>query len=112
MNPTKKQWKYTWALIGFLFLCSGLLGQKPSEYKPTEVESLRLQVAQKDAIIAQQQMQQVQQAYQSAIDKLHTEAEKIKADHKWPETVKFNDQAITFYEVPKAEPAKPEAKKP
>jgi len=91
------------ALSLTLLLSATLLAQTPPvKYEPTEVEMLRLQVAQKDAQIAQIQLQQAQQMFQQALGRLHLEADKIKAEHKWPAEVQFKMDTLTFAAPPKA----------
>jgi len=80
----------------------------PNPYQPTEVQALKLKVAQQDAIIAQRDMQSAQQRYQNAIVALNTAAEQVKRDNKWPEDVQLNLDSLVFSK--KAPAAAPEAK--
>jgi len=78
----------------------------PAKYEPSEVEQLRLQLAAKDAQIAQIQFQNAQYVFQQAIARLHAEADKVKAEHKWPAEVQFKPETLTF-----AAPAPPKPEK-
>lgn len=77
------------------------------KYEPTEIQSLRLQVKQKDAILAQQSIASAQQAvtlaqqnFTKAIEEMNAEAETIKKANKWPETVQLNPQTLAFEAKP------------
>lgn len=83
----------------------------PAIYKPTELQALKLQVLQKDAQLAQVQLQRAQQAFQGALAALDAEAGKVKVENGWPKDVQFSPDTLTF-EVPKLPPGQPEAKKP
>ena len=83
-------------------------GQEKKEYKPTEIQLLKLQNKQKDAIIAKQQMDALQTAYQDAqkrfqdrIKELGDEAETIKREQNWPKDLQFSPDTLVF-----SEPAK------
>jgi hypothetical protein len=78
---------------------------QPKKYQPSEVESLRLQVKQKDAQLASYQAQQAQQAAQKAYADLMAEADKIKESEHWPANVMFSPQDLSFSEPP-AQPTK------
>lgn len=96
----------------------------PSVYVPSEVQLLRLQVRQRDALLAQQELARAQSQFQQALLSLNAEADKVKLDNKWPVTLTFDPGTVTFNEpslaapaaAPAATPAvaapKPEAKKP
>lgn len=91
----------------------------PSKYEPTEVQRLKLQVAQKDAQLAQVQLQRAQQAFQAALAELDAEAGRVKVANGWPSTVQFSPDTLTFVEAPKPSvapappvPTAPEQKKP
>jgi hypothetical protein len=87
----------------------------PSVYVPSEVQLLRLQVKQRDALLAQQELLRAQAQYQNALAALNAEADKVKLDNKWPATLTFDPGTVTFNEPPApAMPAapKPEDKKP
>lgn len=100
----------------------------PTLYVPSEVQLLRLQVRQRDALLAQQELARAQSQFQQALLSLNAEADKVKLDNKWPATLTFDPGTVTFNEpslaapaptaptAPAATPAaatpKPEAKKP
>jgi hypothetical protein len=83
----------------------------PSKYQPTEVQALKLQVLQRDAQLAQIQLQRAQQAFQGALAALDAEAGKVKTENGWPKDVQFSPDTLTF-DVPKLPPGQPEVKKP
>jgi len=98
--------------FGLLILISALFAQSPApvKYEPTEVEQLRLQLAAKDAQIAQIQFQNAQYVFQQAIARLHAEADKVKAEHKWPAEVQFKQETLTFAAPAPPKPPVPEKK--
>ena len=105
-------------LVVVALLVAGVLRSRgqtptpPSKYQPTEVQSLRLQVAQKNAQLAQVALQQAQRNFQDAFAALNAEAAKVKAEQKWDDAkVTFNADTLTFADAPVKPPA-PEAKKP
>jgi hypothetical protein len=67
-------------------------------YKPTEIQSLRLQVKQRDALLAQKDWQVAQEHYQAAVAILNAEGEAIRKENHWPDTVKFDANTIEFSE--------------
>jgi hypothetical protein len=72
---------------------------------PTEVQSLRLQVRQKDAVIAKQALDSAQAKFQQALADLNAEAERVKTENKWDKSVAFDMNDLHFTAVAK-EPAK------
>lgn len=105
-------------ILGVLLVAvSSLFATTEAEqkYEPTEVQTLRLQVKQKDAIIAQSQIAMAQtqlnaaQAhFQEVLASLNAEADKVKADNKWDkDKVVFDPQALVFkLAAPTATPKK------
>jgi hypothetical protein len=92
-------------LVAVLLLASATLAQAPpASLTPTEVQSLRLQVKQKDAIIARQQFADAQQNFQNAIAAMNAEADKIKKENKWDDKVVFNPDQLTFTAPPATPP--------
>jgi hypothetical protein len=76
-------------------------------YTPTELQALKLQLEQKDLTIIgtrmqaiKQQFDQQQAEYQKALGALQADAEKIKVDNKWPKTLVFDAEKLTFSEPP------------
>ena len=69
--------------------------KKPT-WTPSEVQMLRLQVKQKDAQLAQQQMLIAQQAFQKAMADLQSEADKVEDENGWPRTSVFDPATLTF----------------
>ena len=79
------------------------------KYKPSEIQSLRLQVKQKDALLAQQALGQAQTNFQNAMAALAAEAERIKQDNKWDAKVQFDAGTLQFT-LPPAAAVTPEKK--
>jgi len=84
---------------------------------PTEVQSLRLQVKQKDAIIAraelqadQAKLQSDQAKFQAALAELQAEGARVKVENKWDPKVTFDLEKLTF--TAPAPETKPETAKP
>lgn len=86
----------------------------------SEVQRLRLESAQKDVIIAQQQSialhQQASQADQNAqkaLNDYHAVAERVRKENSWADDYTFDDAKMQFSRpAPKpAEPPKPDAAK-
>lgn len=73
-----------------------VIRSEDSKYQPSEIQSLRLQVRHKDAIIAQKSLEQAQQNFSWAVKLLNEEGEKVRADNKWPEEVKFDADKLEF----------------
>lgn len=101
------------AVLGGLLLSCSASGK----YEPTEIEKLKLQVDQKDAIIAFQNMQAIQKQYQDqqgiynkAVAALSQTVNDIRKAHGWSDKVTFNMQTLTF--EPPAPAPPPEKKKP
>jgi hypothetical protein len=89
-------------------LAMALYGQEKPKYVPTEVQTLRLQNKQKDAIIAKQNVdalqvafQQAQTKFQEAIKALGDEGEKVKQEQSWPKDLQFNVNDLTYTEPAK-----------
>jgi hypothetical protein len=91
-----------------------------SKYPPTEVQCLRLRVLQDAALLAQQQMMNLQQQLQTAqstfqqrLQELTDASKQIKADNHWPPDIIFNPNDNTFTDPPPpAPPSPPPAKEP
>jgi len=76
-------------------------------YAPTEVQSLRLQVKQRDALLAKQALEQAQRQFQQALTDLTNEGERVKTEQGWPHDTQFNPNDLT-YSAPPAKEAKKE----
>jgi hypothetical protein len=102
-----KKW-HLCLLFVILILASGILAQAPTKYQPTEVQSLKIQLAYKDVQIAQQQ-------YQAALNALSGTAAAAQKENGWPVTVTLNYAAlpaVQFVDHPAPPaPKKPEPKK-
>jgi hypothetical protein len=90
------------ALLGVGF-AAVMAQRKPATYIPNENQVLRLKVKQDAAVIAQKDMQVVQQRFQDALNALNAEADKVKAENRWPKDVKFSPDTLTF-DMPKLTP--------
>jgi hypothetical protein len=71
-----------------------------ARYAPSEVQSLRLQVRQKDAQIAQNALEKAQLRFQQTLVDLQAEAERIKTENKWPKDTQFDPNNLVFNEPP------------
>lgn len=105
-----RTWRRVTVTVVLVLCCGSVLAQQ-TKYEPTEVQLLRLQVKQKDAQLAQVQLQRAQQAFQGALAALDAEAGAVKKANNWPADVQFSPDTLTF-EVPKLPAGQPEAKKP
>jgi hypothetical protein len=101
-------------VIGSLASCQTA---KAPEYKPNELQMLKLQVRQKDAQIKKQSLVQAQAEFQAAYGALMDEENAIKKENKWPDTLLFDPDKLQFTAPPKpvetpkpAEPPKPAKK--
>ena len=63
---------------------------------PTEIQSLRLQLKQKDALLAKRTLEDAQTAFQKALTDLQSEGEKIKTDNNWPKDTQFDPNTLQF----------------
>jgi hypothetical protein len=116
-------------ILASLAIVSAAVAQQPTapagtKVEPTEVQVLKLKVAQKDAIIAQQQSQSLHQQAsmadqqaQQALTALQKLAADVKAENKWGEDVQFEPNQLTFTRAdkpvnPHGDPYTPTPKKP
>ena len=81
-----------------LWIVVAALGQTPptSQYKPTEIQQLKLENRRKDAVIAKQQLDMAQANFNQALSALQTEGAEVKKENKWPDTVAFDPDKLTF----------------
>jgi type II secretory pathway pseudopilin PulG len=92
---------YTLAVVLIILLLSWLaFGQTAQSYKPTEVQQLKLQVAQRDAWLAQRDYIEAQRRYQDSVRVLNTLGDDIKKENTWPAEVIFNADKIEFVAPP------------
>lgn len=80
------------------------VAQEIHSFKPTELQTLRLQVKQLQAQTAQKDLFIAQQNFQAALKTLNDEADKVKAENNWPKETGFDANALTFAEGPKSNP--------
>ena len=105
-------------LIALLVLSVAVAAEESKpKYSPTEVQGLRLKVAQQAAQLAQRELQlacsEPQQKFQKAIGDLNAEADKVKTENGWPKEVGFNPDTLAFTEPPPPAPPTPKpAEKP
>jgi len=87
-------------------------GVGPKLLEPTELQSLRLQVKQKDALLARNLLEQAQGNFQKALDALKDEGDRVKAENGWKDA-QFDPSTLQFAvpAAPPAVPAAPPAKK-
>jgi hypothetical protein len=85
-----------------------------AELKPTEVQSLRLQVKQKDALLAKQRLEALQTViqgaqadYQRALQDLTTTADSVKLENGWRADTQFDPNQLTFSPAPPTPPTAP-----
>ena len=94
-------------VLAVVVMSIGVSAQAPElkTYTFTEVQNLKLQLLQKDAIYAFQD-------YQNKLNALNGTAEQFRKDNKWPDGLQFDGQKIEMHEAPKAPatPAVPQAK--
>jgi hypothetical protein len=74
---------------------------KPAPLAPSESETLKLQVKQKDAQIKRQALNQANAEFQAAYAALMDEANAVKKDHKWPVETLFDPDKLQFSAPPK-----------
>lgn len=88
------------SFVGMLiFAAYAVVHAEQAEYTPTELQSLRLQLKQRDAQLAQKDFFIAQQNMNAALQALNSEAEKVKAANGWPESVQFNQATLVFSEA-------------
>jgi hypothetical protein len=87
-------------------------GKAPAkEYHASEIQSLKIQLAQKDALLAKANLEQAQRTFQQALTDLNALAQNIKKENGWPEEVQF-DPNTTQFSTPPAKTSTPTGKKP
>jgi hypothetical protein len=77
-------------------------GAAANKYELSEIQKLRLEVKQKDAQLAQQNLSFAQQAFQQRIADFNAEAQKVEQENGWPSTVKIDPNTLTFSDPPAA----------
>ena len=88
-----------------------MLHSQATTFKPSEVQQLKLQVAQRDAWLAQRDYLDSQRRYQEAVAALNRLGEDVKKENAWPDAVIFNADRIEFA-VPPPNTARPGAPGP
>jgi len=69
-------------------------------FKPTEIQSLRLQVKQRDALLAKAALEQAQRQFQQALTDLTSEGERVKQENGWAKDTQFQPNDLTFSAAP------------
>jgi hypothetical protein len=86
-------------VLAVLWIVGRVHGQatpQQQQYKPTEVQALKLQVAQRDAWLAQRDFLDAQRRYQEAVAALNRLGEDVKQENGWPKEVIFNADRAEF----------------
>jgi len=91
-------------LIGVAASCQNA---KAPEYKPNELQTLKLQVKQKDAQLKRIEFNRAQQDFQASYAALMDEVATIKKENKWPDNLLFDPDKLQFSAPPAALPAAP-----
>ena len=92
-------------------LIAAALGQQ-KEYKPTEVQSLKLQLRQRDAQLAQVALREAQSNFQQKVKDLMEEGVQVRKDNSWPDNVTMDPDRLTFALTENAKTDKKEPSKP
>jgi len=82
------------------------------EYKPTELQQLKLQVRQKDAQLAQVALREAQSNFQQKVKDLMEEGVAVQKAQGWPDTVTMNPDSLVFTTTEVAKTDKKEPVKP
>ena len=83
--------------------CASWLGfqaDAADKYELSEIQKLRLEVKQKDAQLAQQNLSFAQQAFQQRIAAFNAEAQKVEQENGWPSTLKIDPNTLMFTDPP------------
>jgi hypothetical protein len=94
--------------LSLVFLVVAKPQEKPApvKYEPNEVQMLRLQSRIKDAQIGQREIIIAQQRFEFLKELAMLEADKIRVENGWPDTVKFDLEHETWSDSKKEEPKK------
>src|SRR6266436_1060530 len=84
-------------LVGMVVAAIGTETSK--EYKPTELQQLKLQVRQKDAQLAQVALREAQSNFQQKVKELMEEGVAIQKANSWPDNVTLNADTLQFSPV-------------
>lgn len=84
----------------------------PAKYEATEIQQLRLKVKFQEAQLLNKDLLELQGKLNAAVMELRTEAEKVKAENKWPKEVNFDFQTQTFSAPPAPPPQPPKPAEP
>jgi hypothetical protein len=87
----------TWLIAGALALTTVACSQtSKKEYKPTETQGYKLQLAQKDAIIAKQAKDVTDANFNKAYTALQNTASQVVVENKWPKDLIFSPDKLDF----------------
>jgi hypothetical protein len=102
-------------LIGLAISAASIHSQEkpkdPPKFEATEVQHLKLEVKQRDALLAQRDLTMAQRVYNESVAALGAECESVRKENNWPQGVSCDLQTLNFA-APKAEEKKPEEKPP
>ena len=96
-----------YAVISAILLCAMVLhGQEKTKFVPTEIQRLKLENKQKDALLAKERLeslqsavQQAQRNFQDSLKALTDEAETVKKEQGWGKDVVFDPNTVSFSEA-------------
>lgn len=105
--------KLRYLAVSLFFAGSLVAGQAaaPDDYKPSEVQSLKLQVKQKDVLLAQAAAQKATEVFQQSLAALSEEAENVKKENNWPKELTFDVNNLKFAKPVPPVKTKPETEK-
>jgi Tfp pilus assembly protein PilF len=83
-------------LVMFVIVLTAVAADEKPKYQLSEVQTLKLQVKQKDAQLAQRDLSQAQQNFTKALQALSDEANQVKVENKWDVGVVFNPDTLSF----------------
>lgn len=110
MDLRREYWKVAVFIICSIviltvaWIMAGRLDAQTPSFKPTELQSLRLQVKQRDAWLAQRDFLDAQRRYQQAVADLTTLGEQVEKENSWPSSVKFDANTLEFAPAAPAAP--------
>lgn len=81
------------------------------KYEPSELQKLRLQIKQKDAQMAQQNVQIANANFQQVMAVLNAEVKAVEKENKWPDTLQIDFNTMEFKPAPEKPAPAPAGKK-
>jgi hypothetical protein len=102
-----------WLILALSF-AAGLWAQQAQQaaakYQPTKEQSLELRALRAEAQLAQVAAQQAQQAFSAKLLELTDKGKEFQRANKWPDTVTFDPNSLSYVDAPP--PAPPTTKEP